>query len=163
MMKLNNSADHTSPCFTIDKFDAPQHHSMTVKSVLLLMVLTITSTVGCGGSSQEIPHGKVTGVVLFEDYPISEGTITFYSTETGNAVPAALGSDGSFSLSDGIEIGSYSIMITPPSSENSDGMTPEQTPKKSYANIPTSYRSSETSKLQAEVKLGENHFVFKMK
>lgn len=134
------------------------------KIVFLSCVLvSLLSLPGCGGNSPRgIPKAEVTGEVLFQDKPVEVGVVTFFSSETGIAAPADLDSTGHFTIPDGIEIGTYTVTVTPPFVEGVAGAPPAAKPKTNYDDIPQKYRAIETTDLSAEVKEGENQYVFKM-
>tara|TARA_R110002111_G_scaffold234274_3_gene295312 strand:+ start:34338 stop:34814 length:477 start_codon:yes stop_codon:yes gene_type:complete len=135
---------------------------LPVKTGLLLIVLNMASLTGCGNAPRGIPRGDISGEVTFQDAPVTEGVVTFFSDKTGIAAGAKLDSNGSFSIPDGIEVGSYAVTITPPYEEEPPGLTPVEKPQKKYPEIPVKYRSGETSGLQAKVENGANHYEFKM-
>lgn len=130
--------------------------------LLLIMTLCMFSLTACDNAPRGIPRGEVSGKITFQGEPVTEGTVTFYSDKTGIAAPADLDSNGLFTISNGIEVGSYAVMIAPPIIEDVTGAPPTKKAKKTYDNIPKKYRASETSGLQAEVKKGKNEYVFNM-
>ncbi len=135
-------------------------HSQSL--LLLIMTLCMFSLTACENAPRGIPRGEVSGKITFQGAPVTEGTVTFYSDKTGIAAPADLDSNGSFTISNGIEVGSYAVMIAPPIIEDVAGAPPTKKAEKTYDNIPKKYRASETSGLQAEVKKGRNEYVFNM-
>lgn len=127
------------------------------------MAFNLLVVAGCGSNSPRgIPKADVTGEVLFQQKPVSEGVVTFYSEKTGIAAPADLDSTGHFTIPDGIEIGTYIVTVAPPFIEEVAGAPPAAKPTPTYDNIPQKYRSIETSDLRADVKEGENQYVFQM-
>jgi len=117
---------------------------------------------GCGGGGATKPSGIVAGEVTFQGTPVTEGTVNFTSPKTGVAATAELDPDGSFTLQEPLEVGSYDIVITPPPIKTAP--MPNQPPPapKDYANIPAKYRAAATSTLKVEVEEGENSFQLEM-
>tara|TARA_R110002095_G_scaffold184553_6_gene161758 strand:+ start:5669 stop:6145 length:477 start_codon:yes stop_codon:yes gene_type:complete len=137
-------------------------NSLPVKTGLLLLVLSLISLTGCGNAPRGIPRGDISGEVTFQDAPVTEGVVTFFSDKTGIAAGTKLDNNGSFSIPDGIEVGTYVVTITPPYEEEPPGLSVVEKPQKKYPDIPVKYRSGETSGLQAKVESGTNHYEFKM-
>lgn len=130
--------------------------------ILLMTVLSAITMTGCGSGVSETPRGDISGKVTFQETPVTDGTVNFFSGKTGIAAGAKLDSEGTFSIPDGIEIGTYTITITPPYVEEPPGLSPAESKPKEFKEIPEKYRSGETSGLTAEVKSGANHFEFDM-
>ncbi|QDV49992.1 hypothetical protein [Gimesia fumaroli] len=129
----------------------------------LCVMFNLLVIAGCGGNNPRgIPRGDVTGEVLFQQKPVTEGVVTFYSEQTGIAAPADLDGNGLFTIPDGIEIGTYTVTVAPPFVEEVAGAPPASKPTPQYENIPQKYRAIETSDLRADVKEGGNQYVFKM-
>lgn len=125
-------------------------------------VVWIACAFGCTKGSRGIPLGEVSGTVTFQGEPVSEGVVNLFSDQTGIATAAPLGSNGSFSVPGGIEIGEYAVHITPPVVDVAGGVDPPPE-EKSYPNIPEKYRDPATSGLKVTVEEGkENVFSFDM-
>jgi|GEM_PF-620984 len=162
-MKSNHLHKSLIPSRDVCERQTDQTNREPIKSVLLLMLVSVALISGCGGDPRGIARGDITGEVTFEGAPVTEGSVNFFSDKTGIAAGAKLDEKGSFTIPDGIEVGSYIISITPPyEEEEPPGLSTEEKTKKEYPDIPAKYRSGETSGLKAEVKNGENHFEFKM-
>ncbi|MCA9116767.1 MAG: carboxypeptidase regulatory-like domain-containing protein [Planctomycetaceae bacterium] len=123
-----------------------------------LAALSLVLLAGCGGSS-EVAKQPVTGRVTFDGEAVTEGTVNFFSPETGAGASAPLDSTGSFKMEEGIPAGTYKVSIQPPSQEVAAGAPEPENPKE-YPNIPEKYRSDTTSGLTANVTDGENSFDF---
>ncbi|HBN74365.1 MAG TPA: hypothetical protein DD473_00800 [Planctomycetaceae bacterium] len=116
------------------------------------MLLTMIS--GCAptpGSSR--PTGAVKVRVTIEGAEITTGLVQFTNSANGISSAAELDVEGTASLSD-VVVGSYQVVIIPPSPEPGD---PELM---DYNNIPERYRSFNTTPLTAEVTSGDNKFEF---
>ena len=130
--------------------------------LVCLSLLTVIPLAGCGeGGKQPGPTGGVAGVVTFEDQPVTEGRVQFYSAQTGGGGMATLDQSGKFAMQDPILVGSYKVSILPP--EEPAPESPTGTEPKEYPNIPEKYRTELTTDLTAEVKEGDNQFTFDMK
>jgi len=115
---------------------------------------------GCGGGGN--PVGTVAGTVTFQSQPVAEGQVSFRSEKTGKGNVAPLDSSGGFSLPEALDVGTYTVFVTPPTPPPPDMDQAPQPPPKEYSNIPEKYRSEVTSLLRAEVKEGENSFTFEL-
>ncbi|MBC7854668.1 MAG: hypothetical protein IAF94_14645 [Pirellulaceae bacterium] len=107
----------------------PQNSLKTVyRTVLGASALTLLSFVctGCGGSSDNLGLGAVSGKVTFNGQPVTGGSVMFnpIASEakkllTGKPAAAEVGSDGSFTLTtyaknDGAAVGKHRVTFTPP-------------------------------------------------
>jgi len=127
----------------------------TIGTWPLLLALVL---IGCGGSETN-PSGSVSGTVLFNDAPVEAGVVNFEAPGTGEAAQATI-TDGEFTLSTPLAVGTYNVTITPPPEPPP---VPGETPPPVEAkDIPARYRDPKTSDLTAEVKEGTNQFTFKM-
>jgi predicted small lipoprotein YifL len=116
--------------------------------LLLLLAAAPAWTAGCGKSGPV--RFPVTGEVTFEGQPVTEGTVSFVSKETGTASAAALDASGRFEIPDGLPAGRYVVAVAPPPPEEVGG-APAADPPREYPNIPQKYRSDTTSDLTADV------------
>jgi hypothetical protein len=66
---------------------------------------------GCG--PEGAPTGHVVGCVEFRQKPISVGLVTFHSSASGIAATAKIEA-GRFALESPLEVGSYSVYVSPP-------------------------------------------------
>ncbi|WP_417385876.1 hypothetical protein [Gimesia sp.] len=139
-----------------------RNRTISCHNTCLLMLFCAVCLTGCGSGVTETPRGDISGTVTFQETPVTEGTVNFFSGKTGIAAGAKLDEEGHFSIPDGIEIGSYMISITPPYVEEPPGLSSVESKPREFKNIPAKYRTGETSGLTAEVKSGENHYEFKM-
>lgn len=117
---------------------------------------------GCG-SSDAWPTATVSGAVTFEGQPVTEGQIEFFSPERGVGASAVLDSSGGFTIEQPVDVGSYKVMVKPPSMPAPKMGEPP--PKmKEYQSIPYRYRDEASTDLTAEVREDEeNKFTFDMK
>lgn len=110
---------------------------------------------GCGGTpAKETPTG-VKGVVTLAGKPLSEGTVNFSNSSTGNGAVAQLGSEGKFTVTGGVVPGEYKVTITPPTP------TPEN-PAPKPSSIPDKYRNEATTDLKAKISSGANDLKFEL-
>ncbi len=132
------------------------------RRTLLALFLCVVGMSGCLNSSgRGIPKGKIQGTVTYKGAPVSEGRVFFTSPTTGIAIAMNLDESGTFQMSEGLEVGTYEVNITPPLVEDVAG-APVATKPKDYPNIPKKYRESATSGFTAEVVKGSNSFTFAM-
>jgi len=66
-----------------------------------------------GWREAENPVGTVSGAVTFRGEPVGEGQVSFRSKETGKGNLAQLDLIGGFSLRDALEVGTYTVFVTP--------------------------------------------------
>jgi hypothetical protein len=126
-----------------------------------VLISTITFLSGCGESGLS-PSGKVSGIVTFLGKPITEGEVHFYSPKLGVGAKIPLDSSGHFVLSAPIEVGDYSVAVTPPPLPDPSVGTPPP-PKLEHASIPSKYRNNSLSGLVASIKVGDNKLSFDLK
>ncbi len=115
---------------------------------------------GCGGGGT--PVGSVSGTVTSQGQPVTEAQVSFRSSETGKGNIATLDSSGEFALPEALEVGTYTVSVTPPAPPAPDMDAGPQPPPKQYDNIPREYRSELSSPLKAVVEEGENQFPFEL-
>ena len=121
---------------------------------------------GCGGAEDDLPRQEVSGSVILQGEPLSEGMIQFRpETNQGTFASAAI-TAGKYSIPrpEGPVAGGYRVIITSPPkstaapSEGGPGKAPPSPPDR----IPKKYNASST--LNAEVKAGQpNSFDFDLK
>ena len=126
-------------------------------AIFLLMV---------SGCASEEPRGTVTGKVLINGVPFSEGTIYFENQTKGVALTGQIKPDGSFKLAShqgqGLVVGSYKVAISPEAMLMSAdeiplvGKNPRKPNDVKKSPLPVKYFKTSTSKLTAEIKEGAN-------
>lgn len=126
----------------------------------LLIVACLLFPAGCGGGMTSA-KGKVSGKVMVNGEPLILGSVNLFSSETGVAASVPLTPDGTYAMTEGIDVGKYQVTITPPSF-GGDGVGSSSSFAKT-SKIPEKYRSLPSSDLQVEVKKGENSFDFDLK
>lgn len=128
-----------------------------ITSWLLLAACFLTA--GCGGRGE--PLGKVFGTVTLQDQPVAGGSIVFANAEKGVYMSAPLKQDGSYEVAtargQGLPLGTYRVSLAPPPGEPLTKDNPKPKPR-TEPEIPPRYRDAKTSKLQLEVKEGDNQF-----
>ena len=134
-----------------------------LRSRLVVCCINLSVIIALGGCGKtKTPVGSVSGTVTFQGEPVPEGQVSFYSKETGKGNIGSLDSSGKFSFPDPVEVGTYTVFVTPPEPPPPDiGEGPQPAPKQ-YPNIPEKSRSELTSPLTAEVEEGENSFTFEL-
>ncbi len=119
--------------------------------VLLGACLALT---GCA----EETEGSVSGKVTYQGQPVTEGTVNFYSTETGIAAQANLDSSGAFRFEVPLPLGAYKVYFQPPSPPQLPPGSPP--PPKVDFRVPMKYQDATQTPLTEEVKAGVNEFSF---
>ena len=107
---------------------------MKKRSMMTILVLLLATAVGCGRSGLPgLVPGK--GIVLYDDQPLEEATVTFHTSETNPNARGAIGttnSAGQFTLmtlnpNDGIAPGDYIVTVSkierPPPAVGDDAAT----------------------------------------
>jgi hypothetical protein len=129
-------------------------------------IVVFALVAGCGGAEDNLPRQEVSGSVILQGTPLSEGMIQFRpETNQGTFASAAIKA-GKYSIPrhEGPVAGGYRVIITSPpksshaSSEGGPGKPPPSLPDL----VPAKYNASST--LNAEVKVGQaNAFDFDLK
>ena len=133
---------------------------LPLRKMVLTCLLTVLF-VGCGEAP--IPTGTVKGKVTLDDAPYAEdGSVVFMSTDTGQAGTADIQSDGTFSLTDPLQVGSYAVFIGPKSAESEDGMQ-EPSEEKIDESLPEKYTNEASTDIKIEIVEGENDVLVPMK
>jgi hypothetical protein len=148
-------------------------------AALLSLLSCLAWLAGCGGSSA---HGKVSGKVLYNDKPVTGGTVTFRPADTAeNAVFAQIDANGNYSAS--VPVGPVKIAVnnkdlepleikksprptfpkgTTPATEKEDPRVNPQKPPGTYVKIPEKYNQVESSGLTYTVKSKSQNFDIKL-
>jgi hypothetical protein len=127
--------------------------------------LLLAALFAAGCSADGPPRGTVKGRVTVGDRPVTGAVVRFDNPETGVAVVAPLGDDGTYdarTYQGGLPAGTYRVAVTP-----GGVMTPEQAadPLRADAKAPAArpavgfaarYHDPATSGLTAEVRAGDN-------
>lgn len=123
---------------------------MNQSTVVGFLAVVLTTALGCGGADERPPLQSVEGQVLFNDQPVTEGTVTFEDAQTGAASTAELNAEGRYELN--VPDGTYQVTVAPPVVEvSSDPNSPPEQKFKDGANIPNKYRSAQSTDLSATV------------
>lgn len=160
-------------CGTDSSFSLQSSRSLVRKLALLsLVVLCVANLGGCGGSEFG-PIGSVTGSLMIDDEPVTEGTkVIFMHPLEGHAGFGFTDSNGDFSIEwrregttyKGLPVGGYEVMIVEASVVDIDelsademlaGAVPEM-PRRTM--IPRKYLRASTSGLKYNIEAGENKF-----
>ncbi len=125
------------------------------RMIIAICMSGLWATSGCSGTpAKETPTG-VKGIVTLAGKPLTEGTVSFSNSSTGNGAIAQVGAEGKFSVTGGVVPGEYKVTITPPTP------TPENPAPKQSA-IPEKYRTEATTDLKAKVTAGSNDLKFEL-
>ena len=138
------------------------------------LLVTIVAAAGCSTSvdADKPKTAAVHGVVLYNDAPMADATVTFHPKGGTRAAFAKTGPDGTFQLTtfdanDGAMPGDYIVTVSKVTDENegppsTDIAAPPRTPKmKSW--LPAKYGDPKTSGLTFSVKAdAENNATLKL-
>lgn len=128
--------------------------------VAIILAALLPWVTGCGNSSN-IPTGRVQGRVTYEGEPVEEGAVSLYSGEFGSGASGVIGPDGTYTISDPLRTGEYSVSVFPPSEPPPQDAIPVAS-SRVYGNIPEKYRDPQKSGLMIDVKVGKNTFDINM-
>jgi hypothetical protein len=124
------------------------------------------SLLGCGSTGPEM--ARVNGKVTRHGKPLTQGTITFVSTDDGRAnASSAIGAEGAYDLKtnapgDGVQPGEYRVVVSDVNASEVLGSRPQAHAKSATA-LPSKYANPDTSNLSAVVKSGQNTIPFDLK
>ncbi len=129
----------------------------------LCALLVCMSLGGCGSSASDKETGTVSGTVVSDGKPVTEGLVSFSIAAKGVGALADLDANGAFKFESPLPVGEYVVTISPPRPDPNLGPK-EMTPidPKDYPNIPKKYHSDKTSGLTAKVVTGENKIELNM-
>ncbi len=120
----------------------------------VLLCVGSVAQLGCGFGG--LPAAKVTGQVLLAGQPVSNGSVLFYSVETGTSAGANLDTAGHFQFSDPLTPGTYRVSVMPPTPVEAGPTAATKPPV--VTRIPQKFTSEITTPLTATVQPGENNF-----
>jgi len=112
-------------------------------ATLLPVVMT-----GCGGP----PMGTVSGTVTINDKPYSASDVMFLDLKTGQAASGEVQPDGTFTLSQELPLGAYTVYLAPKAVPEAA----DPAPVKIDTSIPDKYWNEASSDIKVEVKEGPN-------
>lgn len=122
------------------------------KSLVMAALLTLVSSVGCSGASDQPELGEVSGIVTLDGKPVV-GVNVVFKPDIGRAAAGNTDAEGNYSLQylegvEGCKLGPNTVSFDwPPGSTNAIG-------------IPAKY--NDTAPFKFEVKPGSNSFDLKM-
>lgn len=123
------------------------------------MLLAGNLLTGCsGGPHSEKPSGSVTAKVTYGGQPVTVGTVTLFSSQTGLGGGQDLNQEG-VAYIETIPVGEYVVTVTPPLPDMSDPNPPQI----DYPQLPQKFRSDTTSTLKATVTEGDNDLQLELK
>lgn len=123
----------------------------TVPFLIFALMLTVAVSAGCGRGSSAREQGEVTGKVTLNGVPLTNGSVNFYSSNSGAGALCPLDESGSYRIKYLNAPDTYTVTL----------LGPEQIPGQPApppSEIPTKYQSSSTSGLTVELKQGRNTF-----
>jgi len=126
--------------------------------VALLTAACLLAASGCGASkSRNLPTGHVSGTVTYKT-ALPEGQVIFQHT-TGEAAATKFGPDGKYALD--VPVGKNQVMIrsleSSAAAPPAEGAAPGPRAMETYkSRIPERYTDFNTSKLEYDIKEGEN-------
>jgi len=131
-------------------------------AIIPLLLVTAMTLVGCGGDNT--PKGDLHGKVTMQGGSIPAGCTVGFVGDKGSGT-ATTDASGNYKTIGGIPVGSYRVLITPPSVN----ISPEEAMKASMEGkaapesaIPAKYTDPSTSGLTAEVKAGDSEANFEL-
>ncbi len=124
-----------------------------------ISVLLLASLTGCGGSERVPLRGRV----LYNDEPLSFGSVMFEPIDGGESARATIEPDGSFvarptSGKPGMLPGSYRVRITafdaqrPAAASSGDSSSSDTEPSLGKSHIPAKYQSFRQSGLEVDIR-----------
>jgi hypothetical protein len=105
--------------------------------------------------------GTVKGKVTYKEAPVTGYVLNLVWKEKGFAATIPVGDDGSFSLADPMEPGTYTAYLSPKPPEPQPPGTPLK--KSSVGKIPAKYADAEKSDLKVTLKGGPNELPLELK
>jgi hypothetical protein len=128
-----------------------RHSAAFLPLAVFLFFLT-----GCGD-----PVGKVSGMVTYKGEPVTTGAISFNMKGKGVAQDAKLDSNGKFTMSGPLPVGTYHVCYVPAAPEPQD---PRKGPAPVIATVvPEKYQDLQTTDLSIAVKAGKNEIPISFK
>lgn len=126
----------------------------TILRMVTLSAVTLFA-VGCGGSGLVSVKGKV----MYNDKPVTSGTITFAADDKASAYGEIL-PDGTYELmtekpGDGATPGAYKVIVV--SMQDQANALPEERSPLPAPTVPTKYTSFATTDLTADVESGKDN------
>ena len=126
----------------------------------LSVVGTASLVAGCGSRHGDL--GMVSGRVTFQGEPVSQAVVVFSSAETGVHIQAEVDQDGRYEMhgiaAQGMPPGTYHVAVEPPPVDLPVGPIPKGFQMPKYPKIPAKYRSVDTSRLEYQIRSGDNQF-----
>ena len=112
------------------------------------------------GCSKSEPMGTVQGRLTVNGKPFSNANLQFMSSKTGRGGTAEVQSDGTFKLSTPMEVGTYTVILTPKTLPDPDKPAPRTTADKG---APEKYWNEVTSDITAKINAGPNDIPIELK
>lgn len=128
----------------------------SLRTLIFCLALGWVALPGCSGS--KIPTGTVSGKVVLNDQPYSNADVIFLSMESGKAATGALATDGTFSLSEPLPVGSYRVYLAP----KLEGAGEEPQMVKIDEGVNEKYWNESTTDISKEVKAGSNEVTIEL-
>ena len=133
------------------------HRNTFVSAAVWLMVLLALTSAGCGRGK---PRGLVAGTVTFQGRLVTEGQVNFFCAKNGTGASPTLTASGTYSIPEGVDVGRYTVCITPPAPTVAGGAPSAGSP--SQFTIPEKYRNPDASGISVDVQAGNNEFAIEL-
>lgn len=133
------------------------HRNTSVLAAVCLMVLLALTSAGC---SRGKPLGLVAGTVTFQGRLVTEGQVNFFCAKNGTGASPTLTASGTYSIPEGLNVGRYTVCITPPAPTVAGGAPAAKSP--SDFTIPEKYRNPDASGISVDVQAGNNEFAIEL-
>lgn len=126
--------------------------------LFVLAIAGLSTLQGCSETPTIPKTVEVSGTVTLDGKPLTEGTVNFSSSSTGDAAIAELKEGGRFLFGNGVLPGTYRVTITGP--VNNTPPAPDVTPPVLKFIIPSKYTDPASTDLKATVSAESSEFKF---
>jgi hypothetical protein len=126
--------------------------------LVVFAIAGLSALQGCSETSTIPKTMEVSGTVTLDGKPLTEGTVNFSSSSTGDAAIAELKEGGRFLFGNGVLPGTYRVTVTGPVNNTppAEGVTP---PVLKFI-IPSRYMDPASTDLKANVSAESSEFKF---
>lgn len=120
-----------------------------------ILIALLSCTVLLTGCAPDNPVGTVKGTASVKGKPYGDAAVMFISLEKGVGSGGDLNTDGSFSLTEPLPVGQYTVYFAPKSVAAED-LSAAPVPMHMDKSVPSKYWSESSSDIKVDVKEGEN-------
>jgi hypothetical protein len=124
--------------------------------VAALLCLVPVALAGCGSAK---PMGTVQGTVTLDGAPYADAAVIFLSMETGQGASGDIQSGGTFSLSDPLPVGTYTVYLAPKAVAETDQPSPVTMDR----TVPEKYWNEAASDIKIDIQEGPNAVTVELK